>query len=420
VDQGLGAFIGMHDNATPKHVDALLNALKARSVRDTERLSDAQLRDALQKLGFGSQRILNDWMGKLPGVPALANNSAFALFGQRYTLDSHALHSFVEDRVPERKLPNALDVGFSVLRNNTALSLMGPAVHESTLGGALASMRSLVDNQNEAYWTSSFYTLWLAALRGMAPQDSAGLPKSARTDAWQRRTLLTQLGSWSELRHDTVLYAKQSYTSFILCNFPDAYVDPYPEVYRRLAQSSDLGLALARRLESTSGKKLDAIRDYFTQAKQTFLKLERMAQRQLEGKRLTAEQLDWVNQMIVAQPIKGRGGGCGGGGGGVTYSGWYRQLFHTADIEDADVSIADVHTAKEGILHVGKRFPLQAVISIDDGSGPRVFTGAVYSFHQVVRNERLTDSEWEAEDEPSDEPWLAPILAYARVDGAKP
>lgn len=417
VDQGLAAFVGVHDNATPKDVDALLGVLKARSVRDTERMSDSQLRDAVQKLGFGSQRILSDWMGKLPGVPAVPNNSAFALFGQRYTLDGHALHSFVEDRVPERKLPNALDVGFSVLRNNTALGLMGPAAKEPTLGGALAAMRSLVDGQSEAYWTSSFYTLWLAALRGMAPDDGAGLPKSARTDAWQRRTLLTQLGSWSELRHDTVLYAKQSYTSFILCNFPDAYVDPYPEVYRRLAQSSDLGLALARRLESMSGKKLDAIRSYFTQAKQTFLKLEQMARRQLQGKRLTAEQLDWVNHMIVAQPRKGGGGGCGGGGGGgVTYSGWYRQLFYTADIEDADVSIADVHTAKEGILHVGKRFPLQAVISIDDGSGPRVFTGAVYSFYQAVRNDRLTDSEWEAEDEPRDEPWLAPILANARVD----
>ena len=414
VDQGLAAFIGMHDNATPKDVDALLSSLKARSLRDTERLSDSQLQDGLRKVGFGSQRILSDWMGKLPGVPALANNSAFALFGQRYTLDGHALHSFVEDRVPGRKLPSALDVGFSVLRNNTALGLMGSAPQESTLGGALAAMRTFVDSQKEDYWKSSFYTLWLAALRGMAPADGGGLPKSARTDAWQRRTLLTQLGSWSELRHDTVLYAKQSYTTYILCNFPDAYVDPYPEVYRRLTQSSELGLALAGRLESASGKKLDAVRSYFTEAKQTFSKLEQMARRQLQGKRLTTEQLAWVNQMIVAQPRKGGGGGCGGDNG-VTYSGWYRQLFYTADIEDADVSIADVHTAEEGILHVGKRFPLKAVVSIDDGSGPRVFTGAVYSFHQVISRDRVSDSEWEAQEEPTDEPWLAPILAHARL-----
>jgi hypothetical protein len=146
------------------------------------------------------------------------------------------------------------------------------------------------------------------------------------------------------------------------------------------------------------------------------VKLEQLARRQLQGKRLTAEQLDWVNQMIVAQPHKLEGGGCGGDTG-VTYSGWYRQLFYTADIQDADVSIADVHTAEEGILHVGKRFPLKAVISIDDGSGPRVFTGAVYSFHQVISRDRLSDSEWEAQDPPNDEPWLAPILAYARVGG---
>ena len=68
----------------------------------------------------------------------------------------------------------------------------------------------------------------VAALRGMAPVETDGLPKSTRTEGWARRTLLTQLGSWSELRHDTILYAKQSYSTYVVCEFPDAYVDPYP------------------------------------------------------------------------------------------------------------------------------------------------------------------------------------------------
>ena len=40
-----------------------------------------------------------------------------------------------------------------------------------------------------------------------------------------------QLASWAELRHDTLLYAKQSYTAVPVCDFPDAYVDPYPEAW---------------------------------------------------------------------------------------------------------------------------------------------------------------------------------------------
>jgi len=412
IDQGIAAFVGMHDSATPEDVDALLAKLKAHNLQDVERLSDEVLQRSVRDSGFGSQRILGDLMGKLPDVAALPNNVAFALFGQRYTLDGHALHAVVEDRVPGRQLPTAFDVGFTVFRNNRALDLLKPELGQSSLAGALGSMRALADGQKEAYWTSSFYTLWLAALRGMSPVETDSLPKSARTDAWARRTLLTQLGSWSELRHDTILYAKQSYSTFILCKFPDAYVDPYPEVFRRLAQASDLGRALAQRLEKVSGKKLDLIRTYFEDSKKTFEMLQQMAERELEHKRLTADQLDFVNDMIVAHHSSDSGG-CGGGS--VYYSGWYRQLFYTADILDPDLSIADVHTsAEQGILHVGKRYPLQAVISIDDGSGPRVFTGAVYSFHQVVSGTRLTDAEW-ARQTPPDEPWLRSILAHARL-----
>jgi hypothetical protein len=410
IDQAVAVFVGMHDSATPRDLDALLNNLKARSLRDVERLDPEALERAVRKSTFGGQRILSDWMGKLPDAPALPNNRAFALFGQRYTLDGHTLHAVVEDRVPGRQLPTAFDVGFSALRNNAALRLLEPALREpSALPGALGSMRAFADGQKEEYWASSFYTLWLAALRGMAPVEAGGLPKSTRTEGWARRTLLTQLGSWSELRHDTILYAKQSYSTFIICEFPDAYVDPYPEVFQRLVQSSDLGVSVVTRLQRVTGKKLDGVRAYFEGAKQTFSKLQLMAERELQGKRLTDEQLAFVNKMIVAHHTSGEG--CGGGG--VFYSGWYKQLFYTADIADPDFSIADVHTSKDGILHVGKRYPLQAVVSIDDGAGPRVFTGAVYSFHQVISGQRLSDSEW-ARQTPRDEAWLAPILAHAR------
>jgi hypothetical protein len=186
-------------------------------------------------------------------------------------------------------------------------------------------------------------------------------------------------------------------------------------VFLRLVQSAELGLSLVDRLQRASAKKLSGVRAYFEGAKQTFSKLQEMAERELQGKRLTKEQLDWVNKMIVAHHTSG--GGCGGGA--VHYSGWYKQLFYTADIHDPDFSIADVHTSKDGILHVGKRYPLQAVISIDDGSGPRAFTGAVYSFHQVVSGQRLSDSEWAART-PLDEAWLSPILAHARLTTDEP
>ena len=69
-----------------------------------------------------------------------------------------------------------------------------------------------------------------------------------KTEPWARRMLNTQLASWAELRHDTLLYAKQSYTGFPVCEFPDAYVDPYPEAWAGIVRLARLGQTIATAL----------------------------------------------------------------------------------------------------------------------------------------------------------------------------
>jgi len=53
---------------------------------------------------------------------------------------------------------------------------------------------------------------------------------------FHKRALQTFAGSWTELRHDTILYAKQSYTPKIVSvpTSNTAYVEPYPQTYLRL------------------------------------------------------------------------------------------------------------------------------------------------------------------------------------------
>ena len=57
-------------------------------------------------------------------------------------------------------------------------------------------------------------------------------------EAWQRKELNTFLGSWTELKHDTILYAKQNYAEMGgggLEVDDRGYVEPNPQVYARLA-----------------------------------------------------------------------------------------------------------------------------------------------------------------------------------------
>ena len=66
------------------------------------------------------------------------------------------------------------------------------------------------------------------------------------------RVLDAQLASWAELRHDTLLYAKQSYSLFPTCEYPDAYVDPYPALWAELAHYAARGAALAAKLPAAT------------------------------------------------------------------------------------------------------------------------------------------------------------------------
>src|SRR5262249_59276768 len=64
----------------------------------------------------------------------------------------------------------------------------------------------------------------------------AGYPSFMRNAAWTDKNLSTALGSWAELKHDTVLYGKQSGAE---CGGGDVpvvrgYVEPNVELYARL------------------------------------------------------------------------------------------------------------------------------------------------------------------------------------------
>ncbi len=95
----------------------------------------------------------------------------------------------------------------------------------------------MVDSQGPEAWTNNIYSSWLACLRELSPPTTdPQYPEAMRTHAWAMKTLNTQLASWTELRHDTVLYAKQPYTGLILCEYPDGYVEPRPAFWRKMRE----------------------------------------------------------------------------------------------------------------------------------------------------------------------------------------
>jgi hypothetical protein len=418
IDEVIGAFVGEHDSMILSELPALRKDLGATALGDLASRTDAEMARAILEGGYGAQRIASALIVN-GGDSTYPLSSSFALFGQRYTLDSHVFSNVVFDRVSHgtvmRMMPSPLDAAFAALGNDQAATLLAPELDQYGYAKDLDAMRILVAAHEPSYWEGSLYTHWLSALRTLSPKEALagdGLPGVVRTEAWGRRLLTTQLGSWAELRHDTLLYAKQSYTSGAGCTFPDAYVDPYPELFLRLAAFADKGTSVIASLGTAPAATRASA--YFTRLHSISLTLSDMAKRERAGEALTDDQLAFVNRAITLQ------GGCV-----EAADGWYGDLFYNGDAAVArDPVIADVHTQPTDeagnpvghVLHVGTADPRMMAVAVETCSGPRLYVGLASSYRERVTDDfkRLTDEDWAKEtlENPGPEvPWAADFVA---------
>lgn len=429
LDHSIELFVGEHDDMTVLELDDLLAALGVESAAELSGMPDDEVAAAIARGRFGQQRIASRIIvkGRIYGTYPL--DSTFAFLGQRYTVDSHVFSNLVYDRVGQgqvlRVVPDPLDVAFAALGNDQAVSALGSELATFDYAGDLAAMRTLVDAHPESYWQSSLYTSWLAALRTLSPTaagtalDEPGLPEVARTEAWGHRLLNTQLASWAELRHDTLLYAKQSYTASNACEFPDAYVDPYPAFFHALARFAEQGQSRMLELAGLAPESgtLTYFAGYYQFLGEVASRLAEMAEFQRTGQPHTLEQLDFINQAVQLER------NCDGTD---ILTGWYSRLFVAGDALDFDPTIADVHTDPGGavpsrepsVLHVATGSPRLMVMTRETCAGPRAYAGIVMSYfeHLAQGYSRLDDEAWQAKlanAPPADVAWLADALPAA-------
>jgi hypothetical protein len=203
-----------------------------------------------------------------------------------------------------------------------------------------------------------------------------------RSQAWQHKQLQTQLASWAELRHDTILYAKQSYTAFPSCEYPTGYVEPYPEFYARLASFADGAkgrLAKAFNVPAAMG-------DYFDRFSSVTRKLEALSRKELAGRPFDSDEQAFVKKTIDIR---------GGGSGPPKYDGWFPSIIYGYP-STWEPTIADVHTDPEShkVLEVAVGDVGFVVVAVDNEAHRAAYVGPIYSYYEFPSGERLTDEAW--------------------------
>lgn len=340
-----------------------------------------------------------------------AETKGFRFMGQRFIPDSYMFRQLIWRNVggmcpPERRgLPKGLDL-MAVLGSERAYAIL-EAEGDTAFANYpenMAKLRREFSALTEADWTQNLYWSWLYMFFPLLEKPGAGYPAFMQSQAWLDKSLSTSLGSWAELRHDTILYAKQVYAELGGGGKgpppepipPKGYVEPVPEFYARLAALAGMtrrGLQ-ERGLVGASGEVAMTV-DSLAALEQLALSLKAMAEKELAGQPLSEQEYEAIRyyggtleQFVFAASDKYEGPG------GVP----------SGEEEPQAAVIADVATdpdpqcggAPPVVLEVGVG-RISAIYAIVPIEGRLVVAkGGVFDYYEFSwpADDRLTDEKW--------------------------
>ncbi|MFC0876757.1 DUF3160 domain-containing protein [Saccharicrinis sp. FJH2] len=405
IDEIIKYFVGESDNLTPLEFKSVLTELNLSSVSDlADDANLKKLQDKLQSDEMYGQKILSDIIMTDPfsSEPAQLPIS-YKLFGQRFVIDSYVLHNVTYDRIIYnnrkvlRMMPDPLDVMFC-LGNNNAIHLLEKDLDKYPYSSAADAMRYLFDAYDDAYWSESLYNIWLKSIKDLSvAENNDYTPFFMKTVAWQHEKLNSQLASWSQLRHDNILYAKQSYTGGISCSYPYGYIEPYPAFYLSLKQfASDAAVFMNKDRFNT-----DKYENFWKGFAEVADDLLEISLKEVNGEAFSGDQIQFLQQALRVIQY----GVCGVP---PTYDGWMLKLFwNVEEASQEDFIVADVHTQPTDelgnmvgrVLHTGVgRFNMGIFIAPAPANNykPTLFCGPVMSYYKFITEnfERKKDEEW--------------------------
>jgi hypothetical protein len=431
-DRLMQTLVGRTDSMTFAQLGGILAKAQIKSPRDVKTLKTLKTVQADILAGkIGMQHIRSDHYVSPFGPEKVQLPRSFTLLGQKFVLDSWVTAKVVfddilwnDEKVP-RRIPSGLDVAFAAFGNDQTV----PELVERMNNGQgrkfrdglnyqhnLAAVRKVIEAQDKKIWNENLYMNWLACLRELSvPTTDARYPEVMRTRAWAMKTLNTQLASWTHLRHDTILYVKQSYTAGQQCYYPAGYVEPLPHFWARFEQ---MATGAAQLLEKTPfpdrfvdkkirGQtvqiKLKDVRKKQAQFARNFAKqiaiLKEIAVKELAQKPLTKKEIRFLEDVVQIHH----------GSGFTRYNGWYPGLFYKGrtDCGKWDALVADVHTDVPDmivgdpgcVLTQGVGNVDLMLLAVDNGKDRMVYAGPVLSHYEfeMPRVTRKSDSEWRKE-----------------------
>ena len=138
--------------------------------------------------------------------------TGWRLFGQRYTMDSEIHHFVSSPRVYGRMMVSGLDI-MKVFGSKTADRLLKESEYSRhpNLENVLNSLQQSLMKVKDDFWFSTYYSNILYQIKTQALFENGVGFYFTEKPGWNLKAMNAAHGTWAELRHDTILYVKQSY-----------------------------------------------------------------------------------------------------------------------------------------------------------------------------------------------------------------
>lgn len=360
-----------------------------------------KLRAALGKLErpkILSDAIMDPEVAQKTKGELLESTLGFRVFGQRFTIDAWLLGQLTAGQEKSSKrLPGCPSAAFlpAVFGDATAKGLVAgllatespafSADEAKSVLGEIDTLGASVAKLTDEHWYRSLDAAWLRVLSRLTGAPGAGYPAYMKSAKFPLRQLGSLLGSYTELKHDTLLYAKQNYAEYGDGQeetepppVPRGFVEPnmaFWQEFERLVTFYRTGI-------TTRGLIPAEVEEYSLSSR--FLEhvklCSRLAEKTLKGESPTDEEFESLR---------------------VTHLSEFAVPYDPVVYEDEQLRsalIADIHTDMAGgrILYEATAQPHFLLALVGTDGTPRLTVGVVFDHREFTDKvgERLTDEEW--------------------------
>lgn len=317
----------------------------------------------------------------------------FRFMGQRFSIDAMVMQKLIYSNVQsnsageKRMLPDVLDVP-AALGSDVALNLLKENGVEDYPGYMenMEKLRGGINEADDSLWNASLYASWIQTLRPLLEKKGEGYPMFMQNEEWAKKNLECFAGSYTELKHDTVLYSKQVMAEMGggMEEEPDdrGYVEPEPVVYERFASLAKQTAQGLKKYQMLS----DADEDNLAKLEELALRLQTISNKELQNETLTDEEYDLIRTY----------------GGNIEHF-WYDAMRANANYDNIfseeypAALVVDIATDPNGsVLEAATGDPSQIIVAVQVDGKIKLASGSVYTFYQFEQplNDRLTDTQW--------------------------